>query len=183
MRSLLRFALLVSFAVLLLPARSAPAGTGNTVRKLFPDFTLKTLDGQRLASQDLRGKVLLLDFWGTWCPPCVSAVPSLRDLSTDMKGEPFVLVSIAVEEDDGPVRKFVKKNQMDWPQVWDRNAAFARQSGISRFPTYVLVSHDGSVLSTVVGTSRGVERSLRAQVETAVEAARKAGSPAGEITR
>jgi thiol-disulfide isomerase/thioredoxin len=183
MRSLLRLALLVSFALLLLPARSAPAGTGNTVRKLFPDFNLKTLDGQRLASQDLRGKVLLLDFWGTWCPPCVSAVPSLRELSTDMKGEPFVLVSIAVEEDDGPVRKFVKKNQMDWPQVWDPSAAFARQSGISRFPTYVLVSHDGSVLSTVIGTSRGVERNLRAQVETAVEAAKKAGPPAGEMTR
>jgi thiol-disulfide isomerase/thioredoxin len=180
MRSLLRFALLASFAVLLLPVRSAPA---DAARRLFPEFELKTLRGERLASQDLRGKVILLDFWGTWCLPCVTAVPSLRDLSRDMKGEPFVLVSIAVEEDDGPVRQFVKKNQMDWPQVWDRNAAFARQSGISRFPTYVLVSHDGSILSTVVGTSRGIEKSLRAQVETAVEAAKKAGPPAGEMTR
>lgn len=186
MRSLLRLALIASFAVLLLPARNAPAGTGNTTRKPFPDFDLKTLDGGRLMSQDLRGKVVLLDFWGTWCPPCISAVPSLRDLSHDMKGQPFVLVSIAVEEDDDPVRKFVKKNQMDWPQVWDRNASFARQSGISRFPTYVLVGHDGTVLSTVVGTSRGVERNLRAQVETAVNAAKtakKAGPPAGDMTR
>ncbi|MES1244811.1 MAG: TlpA disulfide reductase family protein [Acidobacteriota bacterium] len=180
MRSLVRLALLASLAVLLLP-RNVPAGSGNMSQKL-PDFDLKTLEGDRLMSRDLRGKVLLLDFWGTWCPPCVSAVPSLRDLSHDMKGEPFVLVSIAVEEDDGPVRKFVQKNQMDWPQVWDRNASFARQSGISRFPTYVLVGHDGTVLSTVVGTSRGVEKSLRAQVEMAVEAARKAG-PAGEMTR
>lgn len=178
MRPLLRFALLAAIALLLLPARSAPA---SPAQKL--DFAVKTLDGKLLSSRSLLGKVVLLDFWGTWCPPCVSAVPSLRDLSRDMKGEPFVLVSIAVEEDDGPVRQFVKKNRMDWPQVWDGNASFARQSGISRFPTYVLVSHDGKVLNTVVGTSRGVERRLRAQVETAIEAAKKAGPPAGDMTR
>lgn len=176
---LLRLASIALLALAALPARSAPA---DAARKLFPDFNLKTLEGRPISSRALRGKVLLLDFWGTWCPPCVAAVPSLRDLSRDMKGEPFVLVSIAVEEDDGPVRDFVKRNRMDWPQVWDRNAAFSRTAGISRFPTYILVSHDGTVLNTVTGTSRGIEKSLRAQVATAVEAAKKAG-PAGEMTR
>ena len=187
MRPLHRFALLAAFAVLLLPARSAPAAPP---RKL--DFTVKTLDGKRLSSESLRGKVVLLDFWGTWCPPCIAAVPTLRDLSRDMKDEPFVLVSIAVEEDDGPVRQFVKKYQMDWPQVWDPHAALARKAGVARFPTYVLLGHDGTILSTLVGTSRGIEKSLRAQVETAVNAAKaakaetiakQAGPPAGEITR
>ncbi|HEX3126618.1 MAG TPA: TlpA disulfide reductase family protein [Thermoanaerobaculia bacterium] len=175
MRSTLRLVLL---ALLLAPWSAAAL-----------DFSVKTLDGKPLSSKDLHGKVVLLDFWGTWCQPCVSAVPSLRELSHEMKGEPFVLVSVAVEEDDGPVRSFVKKYQMDWPQVWDPTATFARQSGISRFPTYILLSHDGTVLSTVVGTSRGVERSLRAKVEQAVNAAKtaktakKAGPPAGELTR
>jgi thiol-disulfide isomerase/thioredoxin len=178
MRSLRRFALLAALAVLLLPARSAPADAGKRL-----EFSLKTLDNKLLSSRSLSGKVVLLDFWGTWCPPCVSAVPSLRDLSRDMKGEPFVLVSIAVEEDDGPVRRFIQKNKMDWPQVWDRHAAFSRQSGVSHFPTYVLLSYDGSVLDTIVGTSRGVERDLRAKVAKAVEAAKKAGPPAGEMTR
>jgi thiol-disulfide isomerase/thioredoxin len=175
MRPLLRLAAL---SCLLLVARSASA----------LDFAVKTLDGKLLSSRSLLGKVVLLDFWGTWCPPCVSAVPSLRDLSRDMKGEPFVIVSVAVEENDGPVRQFVKKNQMDWPQVWDGNAAFARQSGVSRFPTYILLGHDGKVLNTVVGTSRGVERSLRAQVEQAVNAAKAAQAAhmtaqAGDMTR
>jgi thiol-disulfide isomerase/thioredoxin len=150
------------------------------------DFSLKTLDGKLLSSKSLQGKVVLLDFWGTWCPPCVSAVPSLRELSRDMRGEPFVLVSVAVEEDDGPVKQFVQRYQMDWPQVWDPNAAFARQAGISRFPTYILLDQDGKVLNTVVGTSRGVEKSLRAQVETAVQsakAAKKAGPPSNASTR
>jgi thiol-disulfide isomerase/thioredoxin len=176
---LLRLSSIAFLALAFLPVRSAPA---DAARKTFPDFNLKTLDGRPISLRGLRGKVLLLDFWGTWCPPCVSAVPSLRDLSHDMKGEPFVLVSIAVQEDDGPVRDFVKKNGMDWPQIWDRNAAFSRTAGISRFPTYILVSHDGAVLSTVIGTSRGVERDLRAQVAKAVEDAKKAG-PAGEMTR
>ena len=169
MRSVLRLLLL---ALLLAPWSAAAL-----------DFSVKTLDGKSLSSKDLHGKVVLLDFWGTWCPPCVSAVPSLRELSRDMKGEPFVLVSVAVEEDDRQVRSFVKKYQMDWPQVWDPHAAFARKSGISRFPTYILMSHDGTILSTMVGTSRGVEKSLRAKVEQAVEAAKKAGPPAGELTR
>ena len=177
---LLRFALLASFAVLLLPARNAPA---DAARKLFPEFELKTLDGERLSSRDLRGKVVLLDFWGTWCLPCVTAVPSLSNLSRDMKAEPFVLVSIAVEEDDGPVRQFVKRNKMDWPQVWDRNAAFARKSGVSRFPTYILLSHDGDFLHTVIGSSRGIEKDLRTRVAKAVEAAKNASPPAGEMTR
>jgi thiol-disulfide isomerase/thioredoxin len=181
MRSLHRFVLLALLALLLVPARNAPADAG---RKL--ELDLKTLEGKPLSSHELVGKVVLLDFWGTWCPPCVNAVPSLRELSRDMKGEPFVLVSIAVEEDDGPVRQFVKKYQMDWPQVWDRNAAFARQAGVGRFPTYILLSHDGAVLSTVIGTSRGIEKNLRAKVEQAVQSAktaRKAGPPAGEMTK
>ena len=173
MRSLFRTAMIAGVAVLLLASSSASA----------LDFSVKTLDGKPLSSKDLRGKVVLLDFWGTWCPPCISAVPSLRELSRDMKGEPFVLLSVAVEEDDGPVKQFVKRYQMDWPQAWDPNAAFARQAGVSRFPTYILLSHDGKVLNTVVGTNRGIERSLRAQVETAVAAATKAGPPAGETTR
>jgi thiol-disulfide isomerase/thioredoxin len=175
-----RLLLLVCLALLLLPARSAPAAAA---RKPLHEFELRTLDGKPLSSRDLRGKVLLLDFWGTWCPPCVAAVPSLRDLSRDMKGEPFVLVSIAVEEDDRPVREFVKKNKMDWPQVWDRSAAFSRQSGISRFPTYILVSHEGDVLHTVIGSSRGIEKDLRARVVKAIEEAKKAGPPAGEMTK
>ena len=176
MRSWPRFALLALCVVLLLASRSASA----------LDFSVQTLDGKPLSSKDLQGKVVLLDFWGTWCPPCLSAVPSLRELSRDLKGEPFVLVSVAVEEDDGEVRKFVKKLQMDWPQVWDPNAAFARKSGVSRFPTYILMSHEGKVLNTVVGTSRGIEKSLRAQVEQAVQSAKsakKAGPPAGDMTR
>ncbi len=171
---------LASVALLALPA-GAPA---EPAKKLFPKFDLKTLEGERLSSPALRGKVVLLDFWGTWCPPCVSAVPSLRELNQSLKGEPFVLVSIAVEENDAPVRGFVKKNRMDWPQVWDPSAVFSRQSNVSRFPTYILVSHEGYVLQTVVGTSRGVERNLRDQVVKAVEAAKSAApvSP-GVMTR
>ncbi len=159
-----------SLALLALPA-GAPA---EPAKKLLPKFDLKTLEGERLSSSALRGKVVLLDFWGTWCPPCVSAVPSLRELNQSLKGEPFVLVSIAVEENDAPVRRFVKKHRMDWPQVWDSSAVFSRQSNVSRFPTYILVSHDGYVLQTVVGTSRGVERDLRNQVVKAVADAKKA---------
>lgn len=96
-------------------ARDLVANPLRARKRLIPDFELVTLEGTFLTAEDLRGKVVLLDFWGTWCAPCVAAVPTLRNWSRRMEKKPFVLVSIATDPDETVLRDFIAKNQMRWP--------------------------------------------------------------------
>lgn len=148
-------------------------------KKIVPDFELTTLSGEYVTAEDLRGKVLLLDFWGTWCPPCVASVPSLRSLSHRLKDDPFRLVSISTDQDEKALREFVAKNQMDWPQVWDQGQAFTRQCGIHSFPTYVLVSPEGEILYITSGWGRDTERYITSRIHAAVKDLQKSAKPAG----
>ena len=142
-------------------------------KRIVPDFELATLGGEYLTAADLKGKVILLDFWGTWCAPCVQAVPSLRLLSRRMKDDPFVLLSVSTDQDEAVLREFIAKNQMDWPQVWDREHEFAEECQVSHYPSYLLVSHDGEIVYMTSGWGEGIERDLLQKVAGAVRAARK----------
>src|SRR5687768_2626153 len=125
--------LLVGLFALPVPGEPQPR------EKLLPDFEVTTLDGERLSSKVLRGKVVLLDFWATWCAPCVQAIPSLRELSQQLESEPFVLVSISADRAGGTVRRFVKKNEMTWPQVWDKGSLLSQKMKVYSYPTHILV--------------------------------------------
>jgi peroxiredoxin len=160
-------------------ARKLIANPVRARKKIVPDFELTTLAGEYLTAEELRGKVLLLDFWGTWCPPCVASVPSLRSLSHRLKDDPFQLVSISTDQDEKALREFVAKNQMDWPQVWDQGQAFTRQCGINRFPTYVLVSPEGEILYITSGWSRDTERYVTSRIHAAIKDLQKSAKPAG----
>jgi thioredoxin-like negative regulator of GroEL len=160
-------------------ARKLIANPMRARKRMVPDFELTTLAGDSLTADGLRGKVLLLDFWGTWCPPCVAAVPSLRSMSHRLKDEPFRLVSIDTDPDEKTLRTFVTKNQMDWPQVWDHGEAFTHECNIHSFPTYVLVGSEGEILYVVSGWGTGIERELNKQVQAAIQAAQKSTKPAG----
>jgi peroxiredoxin len=159
-------------------ARKLIANPVRARKKIVPDFELTTLAGDYLTAEDLRGKVLLLDFWGTWCPPCVASVPSLRSLSHRLKDDPFQLVSISTDQDEKALREFVAKNQMDWSQVWDQGQAFTRQCGIHSFPTYVLVSPEGEILHVGSGWGQGTERDLSSRIHAALKDLQKGAKPA-----
>lgn len=158
-------------------ARELIAEPVRARKNIVPDFELKTLEGDRVAARDLRGKVVLIDFWGTWCAPCVAAIPSLRKMNERMAGDPFVLVSISNDGDEQALRAFVTRYEMDWPQVWDGNRAFTNQSQVDSFPTYVLVGHDGEILYTASGWSSRIERDIGKKVTSAIQAAKSAASP------
>jgi thiol-disulfide isomerase/thioredoxin len=146
-------------------------------KRLFPDFDFVTLAGEYMSSEDLKGKVLLVDFWGTWCAPCVAAIPSLRSMSRRMEKDPFVLLSISNDGDEAALRSFVAEHKMSWPQVWDERREFTSKCSINRFPTYLLVSHEGEILYMNSGWGEQIERDLNTRIVTAIRAARRsAGS-------
>jgi len=111
-----------------------------------PDYSVVTLDGKYLSFADLKGKVVVLDFWATWCSPCIAAFPALQRLAKKLAGEPFVLVSLSGDADGDRLRAFLAKHPADWPQVWDQKQEASRQFQITSLPTYFVLDPEGKVL-------------------------------------
>ena len=119
-----------------------------------PDFSIVTAQGEHISSEDLLGKVVVLDFWGTWCPPCVESIPSLRSLHKKFSKEPsFVLIGVSSDSDEDTWSSFIEKERMIWPQYLDRKREVQRKFGVRAFPTYIVIDHEGIVRFKSIGTS------------------------------
>lgn len=127
-----------------------------------PDFSFTSSQGERISLEALRGKVVVLDFWGTWCRPCVDSVPSLRRLHRKYsKDASFVLIGISSDGDEDTWKRFTDKNKMVWPQYRDRDRRLQRAFGVRAFPTYIVIDHEGIVRFQSVGS--GWEESVDLQ--------------------
>jgi len=98
-----------------------------------------------------RGKVVLLDFWASWCGPCRRSLPSLKRLQAVYGSADFVLISVSEDDDESAWRSFVSINHMTWTQHWDSDSTLQSKFGVSALPTYVLIGRDGTVVQTFVG--------------------------------
>ena len=147
------------------------------VLPVAPLFSLPDLDGAALNLADYKGKVVLLDFWATWCGPCRSEIPGFVDLQNRYRDQGFQVIGVSVDESAKPVRKFREQYRMNYPvAMCDRNV---RQlyGGLSGIPTTLLIGRDGRVYSKVVGASADLgELDQRIQALLALPAS-------GETTR
>jgi thiol-disulfide isomerase/thioredoxin len=135
-----------------------------------PAFTLKTLDGKTMTRDSLKGKVVVIDFWATWCGPCIKALPEIKELRQKNAGQPLVVVSVSVDEQRAPVEEFVRKNGMDWPQVWDNQGQLAgKVFQVASLPSYVVIDAQGRIayrqkgwapMSSAALLSQAVSRAL-----------------------
>ncbi len=100
---------------------------------------------------EYRGKVVLLDFWASWCGPCRSALPNLKRLQAIYGSGDFVVVSISEDDDQSSWQAFVNGHGMNWPQRLDSNGGYQNQFGVRALPTYVLLGRDGTVVKKYVG--------------------------------
>jgi peroxiredoxin len=110
----------------------------------IPDFSLTTLDGHYLSNDELAGKIVVLDFWGAWCPPCVASVGEMRRLASHFKDNPdVVILSISTDSDEGKLRDFIASHKMEWVQAWDQHHKVTAAFGVNSFPTYLVVDREG----------------------------------------
>lgn len=100
---------------------------------------------------EYRGKVVLLDFWASWCGPCRRSLPDVKRLQAVYGSADFVLVSVSEDENESAWRSFVSSNQMNWVQRLDSDGALQSKYGVSALPTYVLIGRDGAVVQTFLG--------------------------------
>ena len=100
---------------------------------------------------EFRGKVVLLDFWASWCGPCRNALPNLKRLQAVYGGGDFVVVSISEDDEESDWRAFVASHNMTWPQRLDADSSLQHQFGVNALPTYVLLGRDGAMVQKFVG--------------------------------
>lgn len=140
---------------------------------LIPDFQFVTLDGEYLTSDDLLGKVVLIDFWGTWCAPCVAAIPSLRRLSRKANKYPFVLLSISHQDEETELEQFIAEHEMTWPQTRDEDRELVRAFDVQSFPTYILVDPTGKIVYRHSGWSERIAVELNSRVSKQLRLAKR----------
>ena len=117
-----------------------------------PDFRLPSLDGRSVSLADLRGKVVMVHFWATWCPPCVEELPTLAKLYGELRGGDFEMLAISVDEGGAAaVSPFLQKNGIDLPVLLDPGAPVSRMYGTYKFPETYILDRQGIVRHKVIG--------------------------------
>jgi peroxiredoxin len=136
-------------AALLLAACSGVEGVtqGNFAR----DFTLQTLDGDKVSLSDYEGQVVLVNFWATWCPPCRAEIPDLEVAYRQHGGEGFTVLGVSVEESAEQVRPFVAAMQMTYPVLLDEKSQVMRQYRVPGLPMSLILDRDGVIQVRHVG--------------------------------
>jgi thiol-disulfide isomerase/thioredoxin len=139
-------------AVRVLDDDNMPRGVYPIETKAAPDSSQGgPAAGAQTALSEFRGRVVLLDFWASWCGPCRRALPSLKRLQAVYGHDDLVVVSISEDDDQDTWRAFVSVNQMTWAQRFDGDGGYQRQFGINGLPTYVLIGRDGNVVDKFIG--------------------------------
>jgi thiol-disulfide isomerase/thioredoxin len=137
---------------------------------LVPDFKLVTLDGKTITPESLKGKVVLLDFWATWCGPCREALPELKKIRKQFGGQRFEIIGISADRDRKALEDFVKKNDMTWPQFFDEGLRVSQAGfGVSTFPSYFVVDKNGVVVYYTYGYSMTTAGKLTFEIGAALE--------------
>jgi thiol-disulfide isomerase/thioredoxin len=150
-------------------AADAPTANSPVIQLLrepvaIPDFSLTDLNGRVVNSADLRGKVVLMNFWATWCPPCRAEIPDLIKLQEKYRDQ---LVVVGVSEDEGPidpVRAFVAEQRMNYPVAMTTPELRKIFRGVTALPTTFVIDREGKIAQKHVGLLNAQTTELETQV-------------------
>jgi peroxiredoxin len=138
--------------------------------RMAPAFAVTTIDGQRVSMDELQGKVVLLDFWATWCEPCREALPHIRDVAKKFQGQPLVILSVSLDDNEQKWKEFIGKNEMTWPQYFDGGfrGEVATMFGVTAIPHTFTIDADGVLQEEHVGDA-AIEGKLKKLIAHARE--------------
>ena len=134
-----------------------------------PDFSLTTKQGEFISLADLKGKTVLLDFWGTWCKPCLMATPGLVRLHKKYAEEGLVILGIAVNDQEDAWAAYIDKNKMEWPQFFDRQRKVVMPFAVSTYPTYIVIDPEGIIRARKSGYGMDTDGWIESEVKRALK--------------
>lgn len=134
------------------PPAQTPSGGPPAVGQVAPDFTLTGLDGKSYALAALRGKVVIVNFWATWCPPCRAEMPSMESLYRELADEGLVMLAVNIEKDGRQtVSKFLATSPHSFPILIDEKEAVQKSYGVYKFPESFVIRKNGIIDDKVIG--------------------------------
>ncbi len=144
--------------------------------RLAPPFKTTTMDGQTVSIDDFQGKVVLLDFWAVWCGPCKEALPHMKKIAAKFQGEPFVMLSVSLDDDEDIWKKFVAANGMTWLQTnaggWD--GALPKLFNVRAIPHTFTIDSNGVLQDEEIG-DENIDGRLKKLIEQAKKKEAKSG--------
>ena len=147
--------------------------THPTVGMQAPEFSLKGLrDGKEVTLASLKGKVVVLDFWATWCAPCVAGLPTVDKVTSEFKDKGVVFYAVDLQESTEKVQTFIDKKGWKFPVLMDPKGDIARAYRVSGIPHSVIIGSDGKIRNVHIGFggAKALEAQLREELTSALEA-------------
>jgi thiol-disulfide isomerase/thioredoxin len=132
-----------------------------SLAKMAPAFTVTALDGSKFTLDAMGGRVVLIDFWATWCGPCKQELPHLKKIAKEFTGQPLVIISVSWDSDEAKWKEFVTKNEMTWVQYRDADHSLSNSFGINSIPHYFTIDTDGVLTAEMLGEGSDVEGKLK----------------------
>ncbi len=122
-----------------------------TVGKPAPNFELQNLDGQSISLSSLKGKPVLVNFWATWCTPCVSEMPYLQEIHEDWSDRGLMVLAINIGDSASEAEQFLQEHNLSLPVLLDTKKVIAPKYGIRYIPTTFFIDKDGIVRNKIIG--------------------------------
>lgn len=128
-----------------------PVVPGATVGAVAPDFSLADLDGNPVRLADLRGRPVVVNFWASWCAPCVEEFPLLRDAALAHAGDDLAVIGVVYQDRSEAARDFMARQSATWPAAMDPGGRVASAYGIVGPPETFFIGRDGTIVARQIG--------------------------------
>jgi len=163
-----KFCFSLSILLLSFLAQNAEAQLSPEVEKAFNEaklpvvkertnpalFSLPLLNGGNASLSSYKGKVVILNFWATWCPPCRAEMPSMETLYQRFKNQGLEILAVDIGEIPSKVQQFISQNAYTFPVLLDKDNKISSQYGIRAIPTTYIIDREGRIISMIVGSIR-----------------------------
>lgn len=112
------------------------------------DFQVTDLKGEALSLEEYRGQVVLLDFWATWCPPCIAEIPNVKKTYEKYKDQKFQIIGISLDRSSEPLEAYIEKEELGWFQYWDKSRQVSTMYKVQGIPSTFLIDGEGVIRDT-----------------------------------
>ena len=130
-----------------------------------PDFTLKSATGENVRLSELKGRIVMLNFWATWCGPCAEEIPHLNELHQSMDPYDFELLGINLDEDHSKAVHLAKKLNVNFPVLFDVDKDVSRSFDIKAMPTTIIIDRSGKIRHVNKGFKKGYIEKYHRQIQ------------------
>jgi peroxiredoxin len=131
-----------------------------------PAFSLTTDSGRKISTSDFGGKILVVNFWATWCPPCIDEIPSLQSLAQQMAPKGVVVLGVSVDKNEAAYKRFLQQSGITFATARDAEAGVSAEYGTFKYPETYVIDRDGKVRQKHIGPRDWMDPELIKSIES-----------------